>query len=152
MTRESDVIKELEIDHRAIEELFAQMHRTRIEDPARETLLAGVADELVRHSAVERRYLYPALREHLAEGDATAAREIRDQSRLVDMLSGLESCTVTRPGFDARVRSLEREVSQHISHEEHMLFPRLRQACPPETLDRLGDEVRGARAQVGSAG
>ncbi|MGW1197513.1 hemerythrin domain-containing protein [Streptomyces sp. NPDC002536] len=152
MARDSDVIKELETDHRALEGLFDQFHRTRLEDTARETLLDDVTAQLMWHSAAEQQYLYPAVREFLPQGPETAEQEITDQTHLTDMVRDLESSRVYEPGFDGRVRALEREIAQHISHEEHVLFPRLRQSCPVDTLDELGTEVRRARASAARAG
>ncbi|MCD9194609.1 hemerythrin domain-containing protein [Streptomyces albireticuli] len=146
MTR-TDIITELETDHRVIEALFTWIHRTPIEDTGRERLLQEAAGELARHTAAQERYLYPAVRSCLPGGDGFVEKENAGQERLTAMLRGLESCTVLEPGFDGRVRALEREVTQHIRHEEHDLFPTLRQGCPPETLQRLGAQVREDRAR-----
>ncbi|MEU5420822.1 hemerythrin domain-containing protein [Streptomyces sp. NPDC001407] len=141
----TDILTELESDHRVIEALFNSIHRTRLEDVRREDLLEEVATALARHSAAEEEYLYPAVRAQLAEGDTFVEKEHGDQERLTAMLRGLESSTVYEPGFDARVRALEREVGQHVRHEERDVFPMLRHVCPLELLRRLGEEVREGR-------
>ncbi|GAA0354883.1 hemerythrin domain-containing protein [Streptomyces blastmyceticus] len=141
----TDILTELETDHRVIEALFNSIHRTRLEDVRREDLLEEVATALARHSAAEEEYLYPAVREQLAEGDTFVDKEHGGQERLTAMLRGLESSTVYEPGFDARVRALEREVGQHVRHEERDVFPMLRHACPLEMLRRLGEQVREGR-------
>ncbi|MGW1071903.1 hemerythrin domain-containing protein [Streptomyces sp. NPDC002537] len=145
----TDIITELEADHRVLEALFQSIHRTRLEDVGREDLLEEVAAELARHSAAEEQYLYPAVRARLAEGDTFVEKESGGQERLTAMLRGLESSTVYEPGFDARVRALEREVGQHVRHEEHDVFPLIRKAFPPDTLCRLGEEVRQGRGGDG---
>lgn len=141
----TDILAELESDHRVIEALFNSIHRTRLEDVRREDLLEEVATALARHSAAEEEYLYPAVRAQLAEGDTFVEKEHGDQERLTAMLRGLESSSVYEPGFDARVRALEREVGQHVRHEERDVFPMLRHVCPLELLRRLGEEVREGR-------
>ncbi|MEV6672324.1 hemerythrin domain-containing protein [Streptomyces sp. NPDC051162] len=141
----TDILTELESDHRVIEALFNSIHRTRLEDVHREDLLEEVATALARHSAAEEEYLYPAVRAQLAEGDTFVEKEHGDQERLTAMLRGLESSTVYEPGFDARVRALEREVGQHVRHEERDVFPMLRHVCPLELLRRLGEEVKEGR-------
>ncbi|MFI1800297.1 hemerythrin domain-containing protein [Streptomyces sp. NPDC020379] len=141
----TDILAELESDHRVIEALFHSIHRTRLEDVRREDLLEEVATALAQHSAAEEEYLYPAVRAQLAEGDTFVEKEHGDQERLTAMLRGLESSTVYEPGFDARVRALEREVGQHVRHEERDVFPMLRHVCPLELLRRLGEEVREGR-------
>ncbi|RLU83007.1 hemerythrin [Streptomyces griseocarneus] len=143
----TDIIAELETDHRVLEALFHSIHRTRLEDVGREDLLEEVAAELARHSAAEQEYLYPVVRDHVSGGDSRVAKEAGGQERLTAMLRGLESSTVHEPGFDARVRALEREVIQHVRREEHDLFPMLRRACPTEMLRHLGDEVRQDRGR-----
>lgn len=146
MTR-TDIITELETDHRVIEALFTWIHRTPLEDTGRERLLQEAAAELARHSAAQQRHLYPAVRACLPGGDDFVEKENAGQERLTAMLRGLESCTVFEPGFDGRVRALEREVVQHIRHEEHDLFPMLRQGCPADTLQQLGTRVREERSR-----
>ncbi|WP_369382827.1 hemerythrin domain-containing protein [Streptomyces sp. cg36] len=138
----TDLTMELADDHRAILAIFDRIHSTPLEDPARERLLRHAAGELERHAIAERRFLLPVLRRRLTEGEDMARAEAEEHERLTGMVNALGSASVARPGFDAQLRALELEVKRHIRHDEHSLFPLLRQACPHEDLHMLGSAFR----------
>lgn len=139
-----DVIAELTVDHREVDELFDRIEHTT---PAGERQKAAeqLTIELVRHSVAEEEHLYPAIREHFPDGDIIADKELADHARVEKMLKDLEGLDAAGPEFDLLIAALKTEVTAHVHDEEENLFPRLRQACSPEALDRLGDKVRRAK-------
>ncbi|MFE2267060.1 hemerythrin domain-containing protein [Streptomyces griseosporeus] len=140
-----NVIDELVTDHREVEEIFGRIEALPAGDKNRKVLADQATMELVRHSVAEEAYLYPAVREHLPEGDAIADREIDDHSRAEQLMKDLEGCGAEDPEFDRLIGLLMNEIRSHIADEEENLFPRLRTACSPEALDDLGDKVRQAK-------
>jgi hypothetical protein len=60
-------------------------------------------------------------------------------------MKDLEGCDAGDADFDRLVGMLMSEIRSHIADEEGNLFPRLRQACPTDTLNELGDKVRQAK-------
>ncbi|MFD9124043.1 hemerythrin domain-containing protein [Kitasatospora sp. NPDC059571] len=139
-----DVIKELETDHREVEELFAQIMQATGEH--RKSLLDEVTIELVRHSVAEEAYLYPAVREHVSGGDAMADREVEDHAKVERLLKEIEGTDAGDPRLEALAATLVEEVTSHVRDEEHNLFPALRAACSRAELEELGDSVRRAKA------
>ncbi|MEU5048083.1 hemerythrin domain-containing protein, partial [Streptomyces griseorubiginosus] len=89
--------------------------------------------------------MYPAVREHLIDGDTMADREIEDHSTAEQLMKDLEGCAADDPEFDRLVGELMSEVRSHIAEEEQTLFPQLRVACSEKELDDLGDKVRRAK-------
>ncbi|MEU6374921.1 hemerythrin domain-containing protein [Streptomyces sp. NPDC046909] len=140
-----NVIDELVTDHREVEEFFGRIEALPAGDKDRKVHADEAAIELVRHSVAEEAYLYPAVREHLVNGNTVADREIEDHARAEQLMKDLESCEAGDPEFDRIVGELMDEVRSHIADEEQNLFPQLRAACPPETLDELGEKVRRAK-------
>jgi hemerythrin superfamily protein len=140
-----NVIDELVTDHREVEEMFGRIEALAYGDKERKVVADQATMELVRHSVAEEMYLYPAVREHVAGGDAIADREIDDHSKAEQIMKDLEGCDAADPDFDRLMGMLMTEVRSHIADEEQNLFPRLRAACPPEALDTLGDKVRQAK-------
>lgn len=140
-----NVIDELVTDHREVEEMFGRIEALPYGDKDRKMYADQVTMELVRHSVAEEMYLYPAVREHVAGGDAIADREIDDHSKAERIMKDLEGCDADDPEFDRLIGMLMTEVRSHIADEEQSLFPNLRAACPPEALDTLGDKVRQAK-------
>ncbi|MFI1353055.1 hemerythrin domain-containing protein [Streptomyces sp. NPDC020898] len=140
-----DVIDELTADHREVEEFFSKIEALPPGDKNRKLYADQATMELVRHSVAEEEYLYPAVRAHVAGGDALADKEIEDHSKAELIMKDLESCEADTPGFDRLVTSLMSEVRAHIAEEEKDLFPRLRASCPTDDLAELGDKVRRAK-------
>ncbi|MEV7178970.1 hemerythrin domain-containing protein [Kitasatospora sp. NPDC093679] len=139
-----DVIKELETDHREVEELFAQIMQATGEH--RKSLLDEVTIELVRHSVAEEAYLYPAVREHVGGGDAMADREVEDHAKVERLLKEIEGKDADDPRLDTLATTLVDEVTSHIRDEEQNLFPALRAACSQADLEVLGNQVRRSKA------
>ncbi|MEY9484537.1 hemerythrin superfamily protein [Streptomyces calvus] len=140
-----NVIDELVTDHREVEELFGKIEELPPGHADRKVYADQVTMELVRHSVAEEAYLYPAVREHVPDGDALADRELEDHATAERTMKDLEACDAGDPEFDRLIGSLMSEIREHIADEEQNLFPRLRAACSAETLDQLGEKVRQAK-------
>jgi hemerythrin superfamily protein len=140
-----NVIDELVTDHREVEELFGRIESLPPGAKDRKTYADQVTMELVRHSVAEEAYLYPAVREHVRDGDAIADKELEDHAKAEQIMKDLERCEADDPEFDRLMGMLMSEIRMHVADEEENLFPALRAACPPEALDRLGDKVRQAK-------
>ncbi|WP_435612926.1 hemerythrin domain-containing protein [Streptomyces sp. bgisy159] len=140
-----NVIDELVTDHREVEEIFGRIEALPTGDKNRKVAADQATMELVRHSVAEEEYLYPAVREHVADGDAIADREIEDHSRAEQIMKDLEGCDAGDPEFDRLIGMLMTEIRSHVVDEEENLFPKLQAACSPDALDTLGDKVRKAK-------
>ncbi|WP_052863214.1 hemerythrin domain-containing protein [Streptomyces niger] len=140
-----DVIQELTTDHREVTELFGRIEGAAPGSDERKRLADELTIELVRHSVAEEQHLYPAVRKHLPDGDALADEEIADHSRVEQLLKDLEKTGAEHPDFSHLVVKLRVEVSEHVRDEEGRLFPQLRDACPQEELDALGEKIRSAK-------
>lgn len=139
---ELDLVDVLTAEHRAVESLFADVETTSDRAVRQETLAAAIA-ELRRHSAMEERYLYPVTRKHLPAGEALAAHELSEQAEAVAKMNRLARLDESDPEFEPLVNALFTDIREHVHEEETELFPRLRAACDPETLRRLGTDAAG---------
>ncbi|THA56516.1 hemerythrin domain-containing protein [Streptomyces sp. A1136] len=140
-----DVIAELTTDHEEVEELFTKIQALPPGDARRKHHADQAIMELVRHSVAEESYLYPAVREHLPEGDSIADKELEDHAMAERTMKDLEGCDADDPRFDALMTKLMAEIRAHVADEENNLFPQLRAACTPDMLNKLGDKVRQAK-------
>lgn len=113
-----NVIDELMTDHREVEELFGRIEGLTPGSADRKLYADQVTMELVRHSVAEEAYLYPAVRRHVAGGDAIADREIEDHSTAERIMKDLERCDAGDPEFDRLIGMLMSEVRSHIADEE----------------------------------
>lgn len=140
-----NVIDELVVDHREVEELFGKIEALPPGAEDRKLYADQATIELVRHSVAEEAYLYPAVREHVAGGDELADKELEDHATAERLMKDLEGRDADDAEFDRLIGSLMSDVRGHITDEETNLFPRLRAACPADALDELGDKVRRAK-------
>lgn len=140
-----NVIDELVTDHREVEELFGKIEALPPGHKDRKVYADQATIELVRHSVAEEAYLYPAVREHVPDGDAIADRELEDHATAERTMKDLEGCDADDAEFDRLIGSLMSEIREHIADEEQNLFPQLRAACSTAELDRLGEKVRQAK-------
>jgi hemerythrin superfamily protein len=139
-----DVIDELTTDHREVAELFDQIAATT--DPAqRRDLTDSLIAELVRHSVAEEMHVYPAIRDHVPNGDAAVDDDTKEHKELEVRMKELESADASSPEFLdvlARTRAL---FQHHITDEEGQQFPQLRAHIPAERLVELKGKVETAK-------
>ena len=135
-----DLVDILVAQHRAVERLFADVETTSDRAIRRDTL-AVVMAALRQHSRTEERFMYPATRDSLSAGEDIVGheeREHRDAARLMDRIGSLED---SAPGYEPLVSELLDSVRCHVQEEETEIFPRLRAACDPVVLERLGADA-----------
>lgn len=139
-----DVIGILTHDHREVEGMFGKL--TAVTDPGERRQVADqITIELVRHSVAEEQYLYPAVREHVPDGDAIADRELSDHAEVEHILKELEEADPDSGDFAALTGQLIRTVNAHVQDEERALFPALAGRVDPAGLRRLGEQVQAAK-------
>lgn len=141
---ETDLVTVITEDHRAVERVFTELER---EPHAgnRKDVTDHVIAELVRHSVAEEQYMYPAAREYLQDGGRIADHEIEEHGEAEKVMKQLERKEPGDPEFESLLAKLIADVRHHIQDEETDLLPRLRAACTPEELQRLGEKVLAAK-------
>lgn len=143
-----DIIAVLTEDHERIEQAFRRLEQPTTA-PQRGAAVQGVSQELLRHSAAEKQWLYPELRKLADGGDAMADHELHEHAAVEKALKELENVKdPDAPMFHSYLTALITDVRQHIAEEESEVFPRLRAALPPADLIRLGDEVEKAERKA----
>ena len=139
-----DVLDTLTTDHREVAELFDQIEATT--DPAaRRDLADSLISELVRHSVAEEMYVYPAIRDHVPDGDRVVDEDTDEHKGLEALMKELEGADASAPEFLDAVRRTRALFEQHISDEEGTQFPQLRTHVPAEKLVELKGRVELAK-------
>lgn len=137
----NDIIIE---DHREVENLFQQIENAEDPDQVRQLADTAIA-ELVRHSVAEEQYLYPALREHLPDGNSIADHELTEHAEAEQIMKSLEGTDGSDPEFRSKLDSLMNDIRHHVQDEEQDALPRLADACPHDQLVELGVKVQQAK-------
>jgi hemerythrin superfamily protein len=141
---DTDVVDVLTADHRDITALIAEIWTVR--DPMmRRDLTDTVISELVRHAVAEEMYVYPAMRNHLPDGDKAVEHDTEEHKELEQAMKKLEGLEVAAPEFDDTLRKLEEILADHVQDEEKEQFPQLRSRIPHDELVEMAGKVETAK-------
>jgi hemerythrin superfamily protein len=139
-----DVIDVLTADHREVQDLANQISATAEPDERRE-LTDQLIAELVRHSVAEEMYVYPAIRDHLPDGEQAIEHDIQEHKELETLMKHLEGADAGTTEFEDALRTLQQVLADHVRDEESEQFPQLRAQVPAETLADLREKVERAK-------
>ncbi len=143
-TDERTVIDIIIDDHNEVKDLFNQIESTTDTDAVQNLTSAAIA-ELVRYSVAEEQYLYPAMREHLDDGDSLVDHEIDEHAEAEQTMKDIERLDADDPQYRTKISTLMQEIRHHIQEEEDDALARLKDVCPHEQLVELGRQVERAK-------
>jgi hemerythrin superfamily protein len=142
-TGDHDVVDILTADHHEVLDLVEQIPRA--DAGRRRDMIETVIAELMRHSVAEEMYVYPAMREHLPDGEREVQHDIEEHQQLVEVMKELEDVDAGDPAFLERLGRLETVLRDHITDEERDQFPQLRARLTREQLVEIGAKVSAAK-------
>jgi hemerythrin superfamily protein len=143
-SNDHDVIDVLTTDHREAEELIEQIVAGGEPEPLRE-LADSLISELVRHSVAEEMYVYPAMREHLPNGDEAVEHDTSEHKELEALMKELEGADPSSTEFRQTVQEISAALRDHVKDEEQEQFPALRRHVPESMLVELKGKVETAK-------
>src|SRR3954452_23671577 len=123
-TADQDVVDILTTDHHEVLDLLDQIPRA--EPGQRRDMIETVIAELMRHSVAEEMYVYPAMKDHLPDGEGRVQHDVEEHQELVEMMKELEGIDSADPRFLETLGRLETVLRDHVSDEENDQFPLLR--------------------------
>lgn len=138
-----DVVEVLTADHREVEELIVRIRNASGEE--RRDLTDTMIAELVRHAVAEEMYVYPAMREHLTDGDEAVQHDIEEHKELETIMTELEAADADGEGFLVLIDELSSVLADHVADEEKEQFPRLRAQIPRDELVEIAGKVETAK-------
>lgn len=142
-----DPLQRLKKDHTTVKGLFKKIDKA--EKPAQKRELFGqIRAELERHTGIEERALYPALKAH--EQVAELVNESYQEHHVVDLLIGeIARLQPDDEAFDAKVTVLQENVEHHIEEEEKELFKLAKKLLGEAELADLGRLLDAEKAPAG---
>jgi hemerythrin superfamily protein len=142
-TGDQDVVDILTTDHHEVLDLIGQIPGA---DPGqRRDMAETVIAELMRHSVAEEMYVYPAMKDHLPEGESRVQHDVEEHQQLVEVMKELEDVDSADPRFLQTLGRLEAVLRDHVSDEENDQFPLLRVHLTRDQLVEIGDKVETAK-------
>lgn len=108
-------------DHDKVESLqrqFASAESPRV----RQQIFDEVHLELAKHTAAEEQVVYPAVRQHIPDGNAMADHAVREHDEARELLAELERLTSNDPTFATKFAQMMDKVMHHAAEEENDMF------------------------------
>jgi hemerythrin superfamily protein len=142
-TGDQDVVDILTTDHHEVLDLIGQIPGA--DAGQRRDMADTVIAELMRHSVAEEMYVYPAMKDHLPEGESRVQHDVEEHQQLVEIMKELEDVDAADSRFLETLGRLETVLRDHVSDEESDQFPLLRAHLTREQLVEIGGKVEVAK-------
>ena len=107
----------------------------------REKLVEELTIEESKHEAVEEEYFWPAVRDHLADGDKLADHAIEQEQAAKFVLEDLIGRKPDDPKFEELVGRFIADGREHIAYEETSVWPEMERALSAEEAEELGHKI-----------
>lgn len=105
------------------------------------TMVQQLVIEESKHEAVEEMYFWPAVREHLSDGDDLANQAQGQEQEGKVVLDQLDKLAPEDEQFEARLSEFITAGRAHIAFEETTVWPDLRSALTAEEAEDLGRKL-----------
>lgn len=148
-----DVFDVLSKDHtevkRMLTELGAGPTKRTGADEDQLLLRKKMTEELIieesKHEAAEEMYFWPAVREHVPDGDQLADEAIEQEQEGKEVLNSLDKLDASDPEFEDLLGKFTEAAREHIAFEENMVWPGLRTALTAEAASEIGTKLSEAK-------
>jgi hypothetical protein len=136
-------------DHEEVKRMLAELElgpiaatgADRDQLALRKKMVQQLVIEESRHEAVEEMYFWPAVREHLPDGDDLANQAQDQEQEGKEVLAKLDKFGPEDEGFEARLAEFTRAGRAHIAFEETAVWPDLRARLSAAEADDLGRKL-----------
>jgi hypothetical protein len=141
-----DVLAE---DHEEIRQVLSELEKgptaatgaTEDQLMLRKIMTEELIIETAKHVEVERRYVCPAVREHVDGGSRLADRAICQQIEVGELLSELDKRDASDPEFENLLSAFTKMGLEYFDFEERHIWPRLSAALTRNQASELGCKV-----------
>ena len=141
-----DALELLHEDHEKVKELFEQAEGTE-DQKKKEKIFSEIKSELETHARIEETVFYPAMQEHEELKDMVL-ESLEEHKQIKTLLKEIDNLKSDSEKFDPKLKVLMENVEHHAEEEEEgKMFPKVRQICSSEDLQKLGDELQAAKGK-----
>ena len=149
----TDAFEVLAHDHAEVKQMLTQLELGAVRQGGagteqlvqRKKLAEQLVIEESRHEAVEEMYFWPAVRDHLPNGDQLADTAIGQEDEGKEVLNELEKLDAGTPRFEKLLADFIRAGREHIDYEETHVWPAMRVALTAEQADEIGSKMQEAK-------
>jgi hemerythrin-like domain-containing protein len=144
-----DVFDVLSRDHEEVKRMLSELESgpTAATGASDDQLLLRkkMVEELIieesKHEAVEEMYFWPAVREHVPDGETIAQTATEQEQEGKQVLHDLDKLDAHEPEFERLVTKFIQAGREHIGYEETTAWPPLRSALSAEQAEELGRKL-----------
>src|SRR4030095_5329170 len=139
-----DALELLKEDHQKVKELFEEVEET--EDEKEKTkIFSEIQRELETHARIEETVFYPAMEQHEELKDMVL-ESIEEHKQIKTLLKEIDNLRSDSEKFEPKLSVLMKNVEHHAEEEEEgKMFPKIREICSQEDLEKLGEELEAEK-------
>jgi hypothetical protein len=137
-----EVISQIMADHRAVEALLDDFEAKRGQP---DEVLRTIVRELSLHAGVEELVVYPVVESRVDGGAALNKVDLAQHEALKQVLVRLDGADPSESSAANDCADMKRLVTEHVTHEETTVLPKLAAALSPAELAELGDAFLKAK-------
>jgi hemerythrin superfamily protein len=139
-----DALELLKEDHQKVKELFEEVEET--EDQKEKTrIFSEIQAELETHARIEETVFYPAMEQHEELKDMVL-ESIEEHRQIKTLLKEIDNLKSDSEKFEPKLSVLMENVEHHAEEEEEgKMFPKIREICSQEDLEKLGEELEAEK-------
>jgi hemerythrin superfamily protein len=145
----TDVFEVLRKDHEEVKKALTELEKGPTaasganpdQLKVREKLVEQLIIEESKHEAVEEEYFWPAVREHVPDGDRLADEATEQEQAAKYVLNDLIDLKADDPKFEQLLGRFIKDGREHIAYEEERVWPYLEKVISAEESDELGKKL-----------
>jgi len=145
----ADVFTVLAKDHEEVKDMLAELEKgpTQASGASQDQLALRkkMTEQLIieesRHEALEEMYFWPAVRDHLPDGDILADQATGQEQEAKQVLARLDKLDAGDAEFEELLGTFTGAAREHIEFEETAVWPGLRTALNTERAAELGAQI-----------
>jgi hemerythrin superfamily protein len=143
---QADAIALLKEDHRDVKELFRRYRGLGAGATRRKAqTMERVVRELSVHAAVEEQVFYPDVKAEVRGTKRLVDHALHEHQELKENLAKVQRLEPGSEEFEATMRTIIDDVTEHVKEEETELFPKVRQAKSKRELLDMAKMMRTAK-------
>lgn len=142
----TDAIEVLRRDHEEVKRMLTELEKGPVAasgaDQDQLTLRKRMTEQVIieesKHEAVEEEYFWPAVREHVPDGDKLADHAVHQEQEAKQVLSRLDKLGAGDADFETLLSEFIGAAREHIAYEERDVWPGFQQALSAGQRDDIG--------------
>ena len=142
-SRSPDALALLKSDHATVKDLFRRYKGLGDRALKSKTqTMERIVTELSVHASVEEQVFYPDVRRRVPGSERLVDHGLDEHQELKETLARLQRMSPDSPEFDAVMRKVIADVTDHVKEEESQLFPKVRKAMSKQELTDMAALMR----------